>query len=98
MPFMKMIQSLPGLIFALLTLTSTAREIPQVTPAEVGLSETKLAGVDQFMEKAVADSEDRRRHGHHFARRQDRLLPHLCLMDREAKKPMSPDTIFASIP
>jgi len=86
MPFMKMIQSLPGLIFALLTLTSTAREIPQVTPAEVGLSETKLAGVDQFMEKAVADQKIAGGTVIISARRQIGFFHTYGLMDREAKK------------
>jgi len=91
---MKMIKSLPGLVFALLTLTSTAREIPQVTPAEAGLSETKLAGVDQFMEKAVADQKIA---GGAVIISHDGKIGFFHtygLMDREAKKSMAPDTIF----
>lgn len=91
---MKMIPSLPGLVFAMLTLTLAAREIPQVTPVEAGLSETKLAEVDQFMEKAVADQKIA---GGAVIISHDGKIGFFHtygLMDREAKKPMAPDTIF----
>ncbi|HXI72474.1 MAG TPA: serine hydrolase domain-containing protein [Verrucomicrobiae bacterium] len=91
---MKIISSLSGLVFVLLTLTATAREIPQVTPAEAGLSETKLAEVDQFMQKAVADQKIAG--GVVIISHEGKIgfFHAYGLMDREAKKPMSPDTIF----
>lgn len=91
---MKRITFLLALIFSSLTLALIAREIPQVTPAKAGLSETKLAEVDQFMEQAVANRKIAGgivivSHGgkigffHTYGQR-----------NLEAKQPMSPDTIF----
>ncbi len=91
---MKMIPSLPGLIFSMLTLALAAREIPQVTPAKAGLSETKLAEVAQFMEHAVADQKIAG--GVVIISHDGKIgFSHAYgLMDREAGRPMSPDTIF----
>jgi CubicO group peptidase (beta-lactamase class C family) len=91
---MKRIASPLVLIFSSLTLALTAREIPQVTPAKAGLSETKLAEVDQFMERQVASQkiaggiiivshDGKIGFFHTYGQR-----------DLEAKQPMSPDTIF----
>jgi CubicO group peptidase (beta-lactamase class C family) len=91
---MKMIASLPGLIFSMLTLTLAAREIPQATPARAGLSETKLAEVDRFMERAVADQKIA---GGIVIISHDGKIGFFHtygMRDREAEKPMSPDTIF----
>ena len=91
---MKMIPFLPGLIFSMLTLALTAREIPQVTPAEAGLSKTKLAQVDQFMNQAVADQKIA---GGVVIISHDGKIGFFHaygLMNHEAGKPMSPDTIF----
>jgi CubicO group peptidase (beta-lactamase class C family) len=91
---MKIITALSGLIFSILTLTLVAREIPQVAPAKAGLSETKLAEVDQFMERAVSDQKIA---GGVVIISHDGEIGFFHtygLMDREAKKPMSPDTIF----
>ncbi len=91
---MQIIKSFPGLIFTLLTLTLAAREIPQVTPAKAKLSETKLAQVDQFMKQAVADQKIA---GGVVIISHDGKIGFFHaygLMDREANKPMSPDTIF----
>ncbi len=89
---MKIIIALSSLIFSMLTLT--AREIPQVTPAKAGLSETKLAEVDQFMEQQVADQKIA---GGVIIISHDGQIGFFHaygLMDREARKPMAPDTIF----
>ena len=91
---MKKITSLLVLIFSSLTLALTAREIPVVTPAKAGLSETKLAEVDRFMEHAVADQKIA---GGIVIVSHDGKIGFFHtygLMDREAKKPMLPDTIF----
>lgn len=91
---MQIIKSLPGLALFLLALTLSAREIPQVTPAKAGLSETKLAGVDEFMNGAVADQKIA---GGVVIISHDGKIGFFHtygLMDREAGKPMSPDTIF----
>ena len=78
----------------MLTLTLAAREIPQVTPVRAGLSETKLAEVDHFMEHAVADQKIAG--GIVIISHSGKIgfFHAYGLMDREAKKPMSPDTIF----
>lgn len=83
-----------GLVLVTSALTLPAREIPVVAPAKAGLSETKLAEVDRFMERQVADQKIAggiviiSRNGkigffHTYGQR-----------DLEAKKPMEPDTIF----
>ena len=91
---MKKITSLLVLIFSSLTLALTAREIPVVTPAKAGLSETKLAEVDRFMEHAVADQKIAG--GIVIVSHNGKIgfFHTYGLMDREAKKPMLPDTIF----
>src|SRR5438128_2556311 len=45
----------PTLFLLLASATLTAREIPLVSPARAGLSESKLAEVNQFMERSVAE-------------------------------------------
>jgi CubicO group peptidase (beta-lactamase class C family) len=91
---MKNISSFLALIFSTLALTLTGREIPQVAPAKAGLSETKLAEVDRFMEHQVADQKIAG--GIVVISHNDKIgfFHAYGLMDREAKKPMWPDTIF----
>lgn len=81
-------------IVALLAITLSARELPLVSPAKAGLSETKLAEVDQFMERQVADQKIAG--GIVMVSRGGKIgLFHTYgSMDREAKKPMQADTIF----
>jgi len=78
----------------LVAIALPAREIPQVTPAKAGLSETKLAEVDQFMERQVA--EQKIAGGIVIVSRNGKIgfFHTYGLMDCEAKKPMAPDTIF----
>jgi CubicO group peptidase (beta-lactamase class C family) len=83
-----------GLVLWSLTLVSSAREIPLVIPAKAGLSEAKLAEVDRFMEREVADQKLSGgivmvAHGGKIG-----FFHAYGMMDREAQKPMSPDTIF----
>lgn len=77
-----------------LTFTLTAREIPQVAPAKAGLSETKLAAVDQFMERQVSDQKIAG--GIVMISRNGKIgfFHTYGQLDREANKPMQPDTIF----
>jgi CubicO group peptidase (beta-lactamase class C family) len=91
---MKNFSSLPGLVLSLWTLTLCAREIPTVTPAKAGLSEAKLAGVDQFMERAVADQKISG--GIVLVDHDGKIgfFKTYGLRDIEAKQPMTPDTIF----
>ena len=91
---MKTSPFVPIFLVSALTLTLSAREIPQVTPAKAGLSETKLAEVDRFMERAVTDQKIAGgiviiSHGGKIG-----FFHTYGLMDREANKPMSPDTIL----
>lgn len=91
---MKTIACLLSLMLPAMTLTLSAREIPVVSPAQAGLSEAKLAEVDHFMERAVADQKVAGgiiiiSHGGKIG-----FFHTYGLMDREAKKPMAPDTIF----
>ncbi len=81
-------------IFASLAITLSAREIPQVSPAKAGLSETKLAEVDKFMERQVADQKIAG--GIVMISHQGKIgfFHSYGLMDREANNPMLPDTIF----
>ena len=91
---MKTISSLLVLIFSTLALTLIGREIPQVASAKAGLSETKLAEVDRFMEHQVADQKIA---GGIVVISHDSKIGFFHaygLMDRETKKPMWPDTIF----
>lgn len=91
---MKALPTLLSLFLSTLTLTLTAREIPLVPPAKAGLSETKLAAVDQFMERQVASQ--KMAGGIVMISHQGKIgfFQTYGMMDREAKKPMSPDTIF----
>jgi len=76
-------------------LPASAGEIAIVSPAEVGMSATKLAAVDQFMEKQVADKKIAG--GTVLIARNGKiaLAHHYGLMDLEAKKPVTADTIFS---
>jgi CubicO group peptidase (beta-lactamase class C family) len=71
-----------------------AREIPIVPPAKAGLAEAKLAEVDRFMERSVA--EQKIAGGIVMVSHKGKIgfFHTYGLMDREAKKPMRPDTIF----
>src|SRR5262245_60637527 len=76
------------------TLTLSARELPSVSPAKAGLSETKLAEVDRFMERSVADEKIS---GGTVTSARDGQIAFFHtygLMDRDAQKPVAPDTIF----
>src|ERR1041385_1986074 len=82
------------LLYPLLALAVIAREIPSVTPSKAGLSEAKLAEVDRFMERSVTDQKIAGgivsvSHGGKIG-----FFHTYGLRDREAKKPMTPDTIF----
>ena len=81
-----------GLVFLLLKLS--AREIPVVTPAKAGLSETKLTEVDRFVERELAEQKLAGgivmvAHGGKIG-----FFRVYGLQDRETQKPMAPDTIF----
>ena len=91
---MKALPSLLSLFLSTLTLTLPAREIPVVSPAKAGLSETKLAEVDQFMERQVADQKIAGGIVMISHKGKIGFFHTYGLMNREAKKPMSPDTIF----
>src|SRR2546425_8064911 len=82
------------LLFSLFALPLAAREIPAVPAAKAGLSEAKLAEVDQFMERSVSDQ---KLAGAIVLVSHDGKIGFFHTygqMDREAKKPMQPDTIF----
>ena len=83
-----------SLILATLTIASSARELPQVTPAKASLSETKLAEVDRFMERQVADQKIAG--GIVMISHKGRIgfFHTYGQMDREANQPMKSDTIF----
>jgi len=90
---MKKIASLIGFGLLSITLASFAREIPVVNPARAGLSETKLAEVDRFMEGQVADQKLAGgivivSHGGKIG-----FFRAYGLQDREAQKPMTTNTI-----
>src|SRR5436190_16522613 len=91
---MRRIVSLASLVFFALSLPLSARELPLVSPAKAGLSETKLAEVDRFMERSVADQKIS---GGTVIIAHDGKIGFFHtygLMDREAQKPVAPDTIF----
>ena len=78
----------------MLTVSAFSHELPMVEPEAVGLSTERLSRVDKVMEKYVAQQEIAggvtllARHG---------KIAHLGtygMMDVEAGKPMTPDTIF----
>jgi CubicO group peptidase (beta-lactamase class C family) len=81
-------------LFLTMASLAPAREIPLVTPAKAGLSKTKLAEVDRFMERQVADQKIAGglvlvSHGGKVG-----FFQTYGLRDREANKPMAQDTIF----
>lgn len=82
------------LILSTLTLTLAARELPQVTPAKARLSESKLAEVDVFMERQVANQQIAGGIVMVSHRGKIGFFNTYGLMDIEANKPMQPDTIF----
>jgi CubicO group peptidase (beta-lactamase class C family) len=84
--------------YCLITLTLpwavAAVELPAVAPAQAGLSEAKLAEVDRFMERQVNEKKIAGgivmiSHGGKIG-----FFHTYGQMDREAGKPMAPDTIF----
>jgi CubicO group peptidase (beta-lactamase class C family) len=91
---MKTIAFLLALTVSLLSLPASARELPAVAPAKAGLSETKLAAIDQFMEHQLADQ--KLAGGIVMVSRDGRIgfFRAYGLMDREAQKQMKLDTIF----
>lgn len=91
---MKTIPVIPGLLLLAITSALPAREIPQVAPAKAGLSETKLAEVNRFMERQVADQKIAG--GIVVIAHQDKVgfFQTYGSMDREANQPMRSDTIF----
>jgi len=82
------------LILSFSALTLSGREIPTVSPAKAGLSEAKLAEVNQFMEQAVASN--KMSGGIVMVAHKGKIgfFHTYGQMDREAKKAMQPDTIF----
>ncbi|HUC84590.1 MAG TPA: serine hydrolase domain-containing protein [Candidatus Acidoferrales bacterium] len=91
---MKRVTPLFGLILWWFTLVSTAREIPVVAPAQAGLSETKLAEVDRFMERQVAERKLAGGVVIIWHAGKIGFFHAYGLQDREAQTPMAPDTIF----
>ena len=89
---MKTIASFTGLL--LLTLSVFAGELAQVTPAQAGLAVAKLAEVNRYMERQVADQKIAG--GIVMISHDGKIgfLQSYGQMDREANKPMKPDTIF----
>src|SRR6188474_2158061 len=85
---------LPGLGLSTLALALTAGEIPVVPPAKTGLSEAKLAEVDQFMERQVADQKIAGGIVMISHKSKIGFFHTYGAMDREANKPMQADTIF----
>ena len=83
-----------GLIILATAPVLPAREIPIVTPEKAGLDEAKLAAIDPFMEREV--SEQKIAGGIVMVSRRGKIgfFRNYGLRDREAKKPMTPDTIF----
>ena len=82
------------LLLLVLTVSAFSHELPVVEPEAVGLSTERLSRIDKVMEKHVAQQKIAggvillARHG---------KIAHLSaygMMDVEAEKPMTPDTIF----
>jgi CubicO group peptidase (beta-lactamase class C family) len=73
---------------------SPAREIPVVTPDKAGLAEAKLAEIGPFMEREVSDQKISG--GIVIVSHEGKIgfFHSYGLRDCEAKKPMTPDTIF----
>lgn len=92
--FMKKTALLAALILTSLAFASSARELPIVAPAKAGLSPAKLAEVDRFMERELA--EQKLAGGIVMVYHDGKIgfFHTYGLMDREAQKPMSPDTLF----
>ncbi len=82
------------LVLSTLAVASAAGELPVVAPADAGLSGAKLAEVDKFMERQVA--EQKLVGGIVMVAHEGKIgfFHEYGLMDREARKPMAPDTIF----
>jgi len=91
---MRITPFLSGLLLATLALSLSAAEIPIVPPAKVGLSKAKLAEVDQFMERQVADQKIAGGIVMISHKGKIGFFHTYGQMDREANKPMKPDTIF----
>jgi len=91
---MKKTASLLSLISTSLLLAASAREIPQVAPAKAGLSESKLAEIDQFMQRQVAGQ--KLAGGIVLVSHDGKIgfFRAYGLQDRETQTPMAPDTIF----
>jgi CubicO group peptidase (beta-lactamase class C family) len=83
-----------AVLICLLPLSSIAREIPIVTPAQAGLSEQKLAQVDQFMEQAVAGQKMAGAIAVVAHKGKIGFFRTYGQMDRESNTKMQPDTIF----
>jgi CubicO group peptidase (beta-lactamase class C family) len=83
-----------SLLFCFSAWPSVAREIPMVAPSKAGLSESKLAEVDQFMQRQVADQKIAGGMVIISHKGNIGFFHTYGQMDREAKKPMRPDTIF----
>lgn len=90
---MKPLMLLFGLVLSSFSL-APAHEIPVVAPAKAGLSESRLGEIDRFMEHQVADQ--KLAGGIVMVSHAGKVgfFHTYGLMDREAQKPMAPDTIF----
>lgn len=91
---MKTFTFISCLTLSTLTLTLAARELPQVAPAKAGLSESKLAEVDAFMRRQVADQQISGGIVMVSHRGKIGFFHTYGLMDIEGNKPMQRDTIF----
>ena len=83
-----------GLCLSTFACLAPANEIPIVPPGRVGLSESKLAEVSQFMDRAVADQKIAG--GIVMISRKGKIGFSRCYgqTNREENQPMKPDTIF----
>ena len=83
-----------GLVWLPFWFACSAREIPVVPPDKAGLAETGLAEIDHFMERQVA--EQKLAGGIVMVSHDGKVgfFHTYGQMDREAQKPMQPDTIF----
>ena len=91
---MKRLTTSLATIYTTCTLIVAAREIPVVSPAKAGLSESKLLEVDRFMEKQVTDQKNAGGIVMVSHNRKIGFFHTYGMMDREAAKPMKQDTIF----
>jgi CubicO group peptidase (beta-lactamase class C family) len=85
------------ILLAIATMANSA-EIPQVPPAQAGLSAAKLAEVDKFMERAVADQKMAGGIVVISHNGQIGFFHTYGHMDREAKSPWPPTRFSASTP